>query len=356
MSDDEDLMQGMSSMNLEAKEHELRLLNEQLDQRREKIVERAEKLLNKQKDIFADQKDIQEESSSDEVDDESDVASDVEIQSITAPAPAQSTDVDGMPRMRIPQKITRLPKGSNSSRTNTARSKESLPRAESKTPSLCDLEMESEILGGTTIGKDAELRLQKARYRALEKNIQNFADEAHEREREIAAQKKLIKELQSKVKKEQKEKEVLGRKLATEKKESAGLVKKCKRLEHETYSMKSDLRDFKKEHRSKTDSMRNSHIRLNRALEDAEKYKNLLARYQSENKNSSELFNAEMANLKKENRVLIKQKNELLSAFRKQLKLIDILKKQKIHLEAAKVLQFTESQFIKTLDIGQSRK
>merc|ERR1712204_153242 len=111
---------------------------------------------------------------------------------------------------------------------------------------------------------------------------------------------------------------------------------KCKRMEHETHSVKSDLKDFKREQKSKTDSMRNSHIRLNRALEDAEKYKNLLARYKNENKNSSELFNADMANLKKENRVLIKQKNELLSAFKKQLKLIDILKKQKIHLESAK--------------------
>merc|ERR1712013_236896 len=159
-----------------------------------------------------------------------------------------------------------------------------------------------------------------------EKNIQNFVDAAHEREKEIAA----------------------------EKKQSVDLVKKCKRMEHETHSVKSDLKDFKREQKSKTDSMRNSHIRLDRALEDAEKYKNLLARYKNENKNSSELFNADMANLKKENRVLIKQKNELLSAFKKQLKLIDILKKQKIHLESAKVLQFTESQFIKTLDIGQN--
>jgi len=375
MSDDDQLMHGMSSINLEAKEHELRLLNEQLDQRRVQIVERAEKLLNKQKDIFSDQRcaatNNQEADSSSDVELSSDDASDVQFQSIAAPpqpqpkpsksrSTASLTDMDEMPRTRIPQKMTRLP-SSNCSNASTARSKESLPRAESKTPdadmaSLGDLEMESEILGGTTIGKDAELRLQKARYRALEKNIQNFVDEAHEREKEIAAQKKLIKELQSKLKKEQKEKEVLNRKLATEKKESVDLVKKCKRLEHESYSMKSDLRDFKKEHRSKTDSMRNSHIRLNRALEDAEKYKNLLARYKNENKNSSELYNADMANLRKENRVLIKQKNELLSAFKKQLKLIDILKKQKIHLESAKVLQFTESQFIKTLDIGQSIK
>ncbi|PRP73397.1 hypothetical protein PROFUN_09627 [Planoprotostelium fungivorum] len=79
--------------------------------------------------------------------------------------------------------------------------------------------------------------------------------------------------------------------------------------------------------------------RLNRALEDVEKFKEALRLAKNAETNANITLKQTVEKLATENKKLERQKADLLSAFQKQLKLIDILKRQKLHLEVAKKLR-----------------
>ena len=64
-------------------------------------------------------------------------------------------------------------------------------------------------------------------------------------------------------------------------------------------------------------------------------------------------INKENNKLIEESKKLERQKLELLNVFKKQTKLIEILKKQKTHLELARSLSFSEDEFIKALDLNE---
>ena len=60
---------------------------------------------------------------------------------------------------------------------------------------------------------------------------------------------------------------------------------------------------------------------------------------------AQQMKDKENEKLIQENKKLEKQKNDLYAAFKKSLKLCSILKKQKVHLENARLLAFTEEEF-----------
>ncbi len=91
---------------------------------------------------------------------------------------------------------------------------------------------------------------------------------------------------------------------------------------------------------------------MNRAIEELEKYKTQLKEAKVTELSKSDNLKKDMDRMIEENRKLERQRNELMQAFKKQMKLIDVLKRQKMHVEAAKLLAFTEDEFVKTLELG----
>ena len=93
-------------------------------------------------------------------------------------------------------------------------------------------------------------------------------------------------------------------------------------------------------------------MRLNRALEEIERLRGLLREARAQQQEGKDFARERSNEQLEEIRRLERQRAELLSAFRKQLKLIDVLKRQKVHIEASRLLAFTEEEFSKTLELG----
>ena len=91
---------------------------------------------------------------------------------------------------------------------------------------------------------------------------------------------------------------------------------------------------------------------MNRMIDELERYKKQLREVKSNDGQRTDDYKKDYERLMQDNKKLERQNAELLTAFKKQLKLIDILKRQKIHMEAAKLLAFSEEEFIKTLELG----
>ena len=107
-----------------------------------------------------------------------------------------------------------------------------------------------------------------------------------------------------------------------------------------------------KREKSNAGDVRSKDVRLNRALEELERTKAQLKALKEDRLNERG-DRDEMVKLSHENVRLRKRQAELILAFKKQNKLIDILKRQKLHVEAATLLGFTEAEFCKTLELGE---
>ncbi|XP_076819062.1 testis-expressed protein 9-like [Clavelina lepadiformis] len=163
--------------------------------------------------------------------------------------------------------------------------------------------------------------------------------------------------------------------LKTSREEAERLKKNFLSLEGNVQKLKSGLEDAKKKADTKAQQFQSvtkeidalkrekkqaattqsaTEVRLNRAIEENEKLKAMLEKQKHSSKDRNESDHHEIERLQAENKRMERLRNDSLTVITKQLKLIGVLKKQVLHIEAAKLLSFTEEEFMKALDWGNA--
>ncbi|XP_044264773.1 testis-expressed protein 9 [Tribolium madens] len=90
--------------------------------------------------------------------------------------------------------------------------------------------------------------------------------------------------------------------------------------------------------------------RLKRTMQELEKNRTAMNTLRQEEKETKEAFRNNIKELTATVKQIQKHKNELLQGYKKQIQLINNLKKQKDHVESCKVLELAESDFLKLLE------
>ncbi|KAL7833711.1 hypothetical protein AOLI_G00286710 [Acnodon oligacanthus] len=223
------------------------------------------------------------------------------------------------------------------------------------TDDVTDEHLEDDIMPsvGEEMSAEAQIRFLKAKLRVMQEELNRLSNECNKRDDENGVLSSKLKEVEEDRARLQRTTSVQQTQLEKHRALAEEANKNCDGLRQQVTIMQKELEGMKRAQKQAASAHSATEVRLNRALEEAEKSKAQLSKLRQSNKDSANQDQQRIDALQAENKKLEKQKAELIMGFKKQLKLIDILKRQKMHFEAAKMLSFTEEEFTKALDWGK---
>ncbi|XP_007904753.1 testis-expressed protein 9 isoform X1 [Callorhinchus milii] len=216
------------------------------------------------------------------------------------------------------------------------------------------VEVEDDVMPSACneMGTEAQIRFLKAKLRVMQEELDKLVHEYNKKDDENTTLSNRLKDTEDERSRLQKTAGIQQTQIEKYKHLADEAHQKSDGLQQQLSSLQKDLESLKRSQRQNITNQNATEVRLNRALEEVEKYKTELNKLKQGNKDTANQDRGKIEQLKTENKRLEKQKAELMTGFKKQLKLIDILKRQKMHIEAAKMLSFTEEEFIKALEWG----
>ncbi|KAF8560471.1 hypothetical protein P879_08195 [Paragonimus westermani] len=200
------------------------------------------------------------------------------------------------------------------------------------------------------LSQKAQNRYLRAKVRVLQEEIQKMSSQLNNYHDDNARLTKLVQELEE-------ERNRLHR-VTTSHSAQVDKVKKslnearthCDVLEAERNTLRKEGENTKRTMNQQAAELKSTTTRLQRALEETERLKQEMDKTRSSTRESVDSMKHSIEQLMTDNRRLERQKTELITAFKKQLRLIDVLRRQKMLIEASKCLQLTEEEFLKALD------
>lgn len=220
---------------------------------------------------------------------------------------------------------------------------------------LYSSEMTDDVLpeAAEDLSSEAVIRFLKAKLRVMQEELDRISAESISKDEKIASREQKTKELQEEQQRVQKTNQSLQAQSDKYKKLYEETKRTCEGVESQLVSLRKEQDNLQRDQKQAVVAKNAIEVRLNRALEEVEKYKTATQKEKTSFKDASEQEKRRSEQLVAENKRLDKQKSELMTAFKKQMKLIDILKRQKMHIEASRLLSFTEEEFVKALDWGK---
>ncbi len=215
---------------------------------------------------------------------------------------------------------------------------------------------EVEALGAEieTMGAEASLRFERAKLAVTREEIERLRSQLADKSGALAAAEASVKELTQAVSRGVRSEKQVAAALEREKAAHADAKRRADSAERELSLSRKESEERGGREKVAGAEARSKDVRLNRALEELERHKTTIRQLREDRDGAGQGARTEATRLAAENTRLRKRTSELLLAFKKQAKLIDVLKRQKLHVEAATLLSFTEEEFTKTLELGET--
>lgn len=368
-----------------AKEEEYKRLNAELEAKTAELVREAEEVMREQREIFSRPVSTFVNIYDDEDEQIRELLS-PEVPTLTlshaknkdrvgSKSATQNRPQSGKPHLTRP--LTDRPPSTSKGKKSTVRTQEikavdvavpddfadfSLAKTISKIEgkleegTLPDNANDDDVIPGVSneIGAEAQIRFLKAKLRVMQEELDTVSRECNKKEDENRDLMTRVKDLEEDRVRLQRTANIQQSQCEKYKSLSEEANKKSDGLQQQLAAVEKELENLKRMQKQAVTSQGVTEVRLNRALEEADRYKMELNKLKQSSKDTANQEHKKIEELKMENKKLEKQKSELMTGFKKQLKLIDILKRQKMHIEAAKLLSFTEEEFMKALEWGNS--